>query len=71
MQFLGYSAMIWIKKDKACPILPATNIRGPHPALPHHSTMSLLGTSVWTGRALQAGFDDLEIIGLAHLYSAL
>ena len=29
------------------------------------------GTSVWTGRALQVGYDDLEIIGLAHLYSAL
>jgi hypothetical protein len=29
------------------------------------------GTHVWTDRALQAGFDDLEIIGLAHLYSAL
>jgi hypothetical protein len=28
------------------------------------------GTSVWTGRAVQAGCDDLEIIGLAHLYSA-
>jgi len=23
------------------------------------------------GRALQAGYDDLEMIGLAHLYSAL
>src|SRR5262245_58378433 len=29
------------------------------------------GTSVWTGRVLQAGRDDLEITGLAHLYSAL
>ena len=29
------------------------------------------GTSVWTGRALQAGYVDLEIIGLALLYSAL
>jgi hypothetical protein len=27
------------------------------------------GTSVWTGRALQVGYDGLEIIGLAHLYS--
>ena len=27
--------------------------------------------AVWTGRAVQAGFDDLEVIGLAHLYSAL
>jgi hypothetical protein len=33
--------------------------------------MSVLGTSVWTGRALQVGSDGLEIIGLAHLYSAL
>lgn len=32
--------------------------------------MSRIGTFVWTGRAVQAGFDDLEIIGLAHLYSA-
>jgi hypothetical protein len=29
------------------------------------------GTTVWTGRALQVEYDDLEIIGLAHLYSAL
>jgi hypothetical protein len=29
------------------------------------------GTSVWTGRALQARFDDLEVIGLALLYPAL
>ena len=28
------------------------------------------GTSVWTGGALQVGYDGLEIIGLAHLYSA-
>jgi hypothetical protein len=32
--------------------------------------LAAIGTSVWTGRAVQAGFDDLEIIGLAHLYSA-
>jgi hypothetical protein len=32
--------------------------------------MSVHGTSVWTGRALQVGYDGLEIIGLAHLYSA-
>ena len=32
---------------------------------------SIHGTCVWTGRALQAEYDDLEIIGLAHLYSAL
>jgi len=29
------------------------------------------GTSVWTGRALQVEYEGLEIIGLAHLYSAL
>lgn len=29
------------------------------------------GTCVWTGRALQVGYDGLEIVGLAHLYSAL
>jgi hypothetical protein len=33
--------------------------------------MSAVGTSVWTGRALQVEYDGLEIIGLAHLYSAL
>jgi hypothetical protein len=32
---------------------------------------SAYGTSVWTGRALQVGYDGLEIVGLAHLYSAL
>ena len=33
--------------------------------------MSACGPSVWTGRALQVESDDLEIIGLAHLYPAL
>jgi len=33
--------------------------------------MAVIGTSVWTGRALQVGYDGLEIVGLAHLYSAL
>ena len=31
----------------------------------------LSGPSVWTGRALQAESDDLEVIGLALLYPAL
>ena len=31
----------------------------------------LLAPSVWTGRALQAESDDLEVIGLALLYPAL
>jgi len=31
---------------------------------------SACGPSVWTGRALQAESDDLEVIGLAHLYPA-
>jgi hypothetical protein len=30
-----------------------------------------IGTFVWTGRALQAECDDLEMIGLALLYPAL
>jgi len=33
--------------------------------------MSAYGPSVWTGRAMQVESDDLEIIGLAHLYPAL
>jgi hypothetical protein len=36
-----------------------------------NSEPSTHGTSVWTGRALQVGNDGLEIVGLAHLYSAL
>jgi hypothetical protein len=32
---------------------------------------SEIGPSVWTGRALQAESDDLEMIGLALLYPAL
>ena len=32
---------------------------------------SAFGTFVWTGRALQAECDDLEVIGLALLYPAL
>ena len=32
---------------------------------------SAVGTTVWTGRALQAESDDLEVIGLALLYPAL
>jgi hypothetical protein len=35
------------------------------------AVMSVSGTSVWTGRALQAGYDDLEMVGLALLYPAL
>ena len=30
----------------------------------------LYGPAVWTGRALQAESDDLEVIGLALLYPA-
>ena len=33
--------------------------------------VSAIGTFVWTGRALQAECDDLEMIGLALLYPAL
>ena len=36
-----------------------------------HSGTTASGTFVWTGRALQVGFDDLETIGLALLYPAL
>jgi len=41
-------------------------VRHPWDGGPHRLTMY----SVWTGRAVQAGCNDLEIIGLAHLYSA-
>jgi hypothetical protein len=37
-------------------------------AAPHESET---GPSVWTGRALQAKNDDVELIGLALLYPAL
>src|SRR6516225_3639596 len=37
----------------------------------NRANMSGHGPSVWTGRALQVERDDLEIIGLAHLYPAL
>jgi hypothetical protein len=33
--------------------------------------MSPVGPSVWTGRALQAENDDVELMGLALLYPAL
>jgi hypothetical protein len=33
--------------------------------------MSLIGPSVWTGRALQAKNENPEMIGLALLYPAL
>jgi hypothetical protein len=33
--------------------------------------MTAYGPSVWTGRALQAKNDDVELIGLALLYPAL
>ena len=39
-------------------------------ALLLHLLAADFGTSVWTGRALQVGYDGLEIVGLAHLYSA-
>jgi hypothetical protein len=32
--------------------------------------LSAIGPSVWTGRALQVENDDLEKVGLAHLYPA-
>jgi hypothetical protein len=35
-------------------------------AVPHG-----IGATGWTGRALQVGSDGLEIVGPAHLYSAL
>ena len=35
------------------------------------ASMPPIGTFVWTGRALQAECDDLEMIGLALLYPAL
>src|SRR5262249_19885610 len=41
--------------------------RGHQPA----SVTAANGTTVWTGRALQAESDDLEVIGLALLYPAL
>ena len=34
-------------------------------------TTSASGPSVWTGRALQAESDDLEVVGLVLLYPAL
>jgi hypothetical protein len=36
-----------------------------------HLLTAAYGPSVWTGRALQAESDDLELIGLALLYPAL
>src|SRR5438105_11299454 len=39
--------------------------------LPVQNETSASGTTVWTGRALQVRFDDLEAIGLALLYPAL
>jgi hypothetical protein len=35
------------------------------------SAISAIGPSVWTGRALQAECDDLELMGLAPLHPAL
>jgi hypothetical protein len=39
--------------------------------VPINITASPSGTFVWTGRALQAECEDLEMIGLALLYPAL
>jgi hypothetical protein len=57
------------------PVLDPTDERGMGnramaigPQLPRPSSTL---PSVWTGRALQAECDDLEMIGLAHLYPAL
>ena len=36
-----------------------------------YNITSVPGTFVWTGRALQAECEDLEMIGLALLYPAL
>ena len=39
--------------------------------VPPSGSISAPGTFVWTGRALQAECEDLEMIGLALLYPAL
>src|SRR5262249_22026372 len=53
---------LWHTKTSGTPL----NSRQPR----RHSN-TFLARSVWTGRALQAESDDLEVIGLALLYPAL
>jgi hypothetical protein len=49
------------------PTKPHEDLKVPKPSF----KISAIGTFVWTGRALQAECDDLEMIGLALLYPAL
>ena len=52
------------------PLSPLPDHFGPG-ATPAAKASAAFDPSVWTGRVLQAGSDDLEIIGLALLYPAL
>ena len=53
--------------DRSFLCLPPAGGSGAERVMDRHAT----SPSVWTGRALQAECDDLEVIGLAHLYPAL
>ena len=53
--------------DRSFLCLPPAGGSGAERVMDRHAT----SPSVWTRRALQAECDDLEVIGLAHLYSAL
>jgi hypothetical protein len=53
------------------PHLKAEHMAAPTNAANVKKALANSEPSVWTGRALQVGYDGLEIVGLAHLYSAL
>ena len=58
----------------ACPDVresPRPYLPPPLLARADEDRMTAIGPSVWTGRALQAESDDLEVVGLALLYPAL
>ena len=50
-------------------VVRKAEVKLPYP--PPEMPKVAIGTFVWTGRALQAECDDLEMIGLALLYPAL
>ena len=59
-------ALLERRFDRAASIAPGTT-----DSSGVRASMSARGTFVWTGRALQAECEDLEMIGLALLYPAL
>ena len=68
---MGWKKVPWwvrVPVSKSWPSVP--RLRKSTPMVCRLRNTSLIGPSVWTGRALQAENDDLEKFSLALLYPA-